>query len=73
MGLSIIGYGPFWCGCKILETSFCVDNFAIKTYLQIFKFVAEVNREFILELMSCLCNSFFLTFWKISLCFFISV
>ena len=46
-----------------LEIPFSVVEFGIKTYVSIFKFVAGVNRELIWEIMFCLCNSFFVTFW----------
>ena len=38
----------------------CVVKFGKKTYVPIFKFVARVNREFIWELLFCLCKIFFL-------------
>ena len=34
--------------------------FKLKKFVQIFKFVAGVNREFIWEFIFCLCNTFLL-------------
>ena len=60
MDLSIILYGPFRSGCSFfLEIHFCVAKFGIRTQVPIFKFVAGVNREFIWELIFCLCNNCF--------------
>ena len=56
-----------------LEIPFCVVQFGIKTYVTTFKFLAGVNREFIWELIFCLCNNFFCYFLVIFVVFFVSV
>ena len=43
-----------------LEIHLCVVEFGIKKYVLIFKVVAGVSREFIWELIFCLCNNFLL-------------
>ena len=48
-----------------MKDCFCVERFLfyLGLYVTDFVFVAVVNREFIWELIICLSNSFFVTFW----------
>ena len=49
MGLSVFWYGLFCMGCNFLDFRFCVLKFGIKTYVPIFKLVADGKREFICD------------------------
>ena len=57
----------------LLAFRFCVVEFGNKTYVPLFKFVADVNREFIWESIFCRPNSFLVLSDKFHCAFYLCV